>query len=313
MRNVPALALAILTAAACGEAAPTDSQPMDDELSAIGRTGQIVELTTRGHTIVAPDEIESGWTTFRLRNESSREHFVVIERMPEGRTVSDSRAEVVPVFQDALDLVNAGDPDAGFAEFARLPAWYFDVVFFGGPGLLSPGHTGETTLYLEPGTYVLECYVKTNGRFHSSDGMITQVVVRDDAGTGREPRGTLHATVSSSGIELDGALRPGRHTIEVSFAEQMLHEHFLGTDVHLVRLDDGTDLAALGDWMNWIVGLDTPAPAEFLGGTHEMPTGETAYVSALLTPGRYALIAEVPDPAAKGMLVEFTVPEHRRR
>ena len=79
-----------------------------------------------------------------------------------------------------------------------------------------------------------------------------------------------------------------------------------------MRLEDDTDLAALGDWMNWISGLQTPAPAEFLGGTHEMPAGKTAYFSALLTPGRYALIAEVPDPAAKGMLLTFSIPEQSR-
>lgn len=40
-----------------------------------------------------------------------------------------------------------------------------------------------------------------------------------------------------------------------------------------------------------------------------MPAGSTAYLTVHLTPGHYAWIAEVPDPAAKGMLKTFTVLE----
>jgi hypothetical protein len=38
-----------------------------------------------------------------------------------------------------------------------------------------------------------------------------------------------------------------------------------------------------------------------------MPAGETGYFTAALEPGRYAWIAEVPNPAEKGMLQPFTV------
>lgn len=43
-------------------------------------------------------------------------------------------------------------------------------------------------------------------------------------------------------------------------------------------------------WMDWSnpEGLKTPAPATFLGGTHEMPQGESAYLTVDLEPGRYA-------------------------
>ena len=62
--------------------------------------------------------------------------------------------------------------------------------------------------------------------------------------------------------------------------------------------------------MDWTqpTGLETPAPAEFLGGTHEMPAGGRAYFTVRLEPGRYAWIAEVPSPVEKGMLKTFTVP-----
>jgi hypothetical protein len=69
-------------------------------------------------------------------------------------------------------------------------------------------------------------------------------------------------------------------------------------------------MAELGAWMNWTLpdGLETPAPAEFLGGVNDMPAGATGYMNVVVKPGRYAWIAEVPDPAGMGMLQTFEVP-----
>jgi hypothetical protein len=284
--------------------------------AAVVAPANVVEITSTGMNIDMPASIPSGWTTFRFDNRSSATHFVVLERMPAGRTVEDSRAEVVPVFDAAMDLILAGDAAAGFAEFAKLPAWFFEVAFVGGPGLTAPGTASLTTLYLEPGTYVVECYFKMpDGTFHSSMGMIEGLTVTPAASSVPEPKATLAVRIAGDGIEILGEPRPGLQTIGVHFDEQMAHEHFLGHDVHLARLADDTDLAALSAWMNWSApaGLASPAPVEFIGGTQEMPAGQTAYITALLTPGRYALIAEVPDPLGKGMLRTFTVPTSRHR
>ena len=54
-----------------------------------------------------------------------------------------------------------------------------------------------------------------------------------------------------------------------------------------------------------INGLRSPAPAEFLGGTQEMPAGNTSYFYIELTPGRYAWISEIN--ADKGMVKEFRI------
>lgn len=312
MRKVSALAMAMLAAAACTDSAGPDA--LGTTGAAMARAphgaGQLVQIVAEGHTLTAPAQVPSGWTTVQLLNRSGRAHFAVFERMPAGKTIADSRAEVLPVFQDAMDLINAGDPAAGFAEFARLPAWFSQVVFYGGPGLVAADGVAQTTLYLTPGRYVVECYVKSNGRFHSADGMMTEILVTNEAGGGREPRASAHVDVTNGGFALSGQLRPGLQTIRVDFMQQMIHENVLGTDVHLVRLENDTDHAALEQWMNWVEvpGLDTPAPAEFIGGTHEMPAGSTAYLTVHLTPGRYAFVAEVPNARAKGLWREFTVP-----
>lgn len=277
----------------------------------------VVEVTSTGMNFDAPDEIPSGWTTFRYHNATGMTHFAQLERLPNGIGVADQQLEVAPVFQRGMDLLNGGRFDDALAAFGQLPAWFFEVVFTGGPGLTAPGHTSETTVYLEPGTYLLECYMKTNGIFHSFDpsgdtyGMVREITVAEARSRAREPEPTLELAISSgNGIRVDQDIRPGKHTIAVHFEDQVVHGHFLGHDVHLVRLQDDTDMAALATWMDWTqpTGLEVPAPAEFLGGVSDMPAGSTGYMSVVLTPGRYAWIAEVPDPAGKDMLKTFTVP-----
>lgn len=278
--------------------------------------GNVVEVQTEHMNFIMPDEILSGWTTFRYHNESHKTHFFLLEKMPvfEGdqKGIEAYKEQIAPVFQDAMDLINEGKITEGFAEFNRLPAWASQVVYTGGMGLVAPGETAQTTLHLDPGLYVMECYVKTNGRFHSVDGMVKEITVTEESSYASPPKKpTLYMTISSEGgIEIEGKLRPGLHTIAVNFKDQVVHENALGHDVHLVKLDRDTNLEGLEGWMNWInpQGLETPAPATFLGGVQEMPAGNTAYLHMVLKPGRYAWISEVPNPSSKGMLRTFTIP-----
>ncbi len=278
----------------------------------------LFEVTAEGLAFVnAPEQIPAGWTTFRFENEAEMAHFAMVQRLPEGIGIADQQAEVAPVFQEGMDLLNEGEVDAALAAFGELPEWYGEVTILGGPGLTAAGESSQATVYLEPGTYLLECYVKTDGVFHSYNpeddafGMVHEFVVTEEVSDAPEPTADLDVTISSeAGIEVDGQLTAGQQTVAVTFADQIVHEHFLGHDVHLVRLDDEVDIDALATWMDWTqpTGLHTPAPATFLGGLHEMPAGETGYFTVELEPGDYALIAEVPDPAGKGMLQTFTVP-----
>jgi len=277
------------------------------------RKAHTVEVVSTGMNFKLPDKIKSGWITFRYKNRSELTHFFAIEKMPgfEGdqKTVKDSKAEVVPAFQKIMHAINDGKEKLPLGE---LPAWYQEVKFVGGPGLIAPGKTAATTLHLEPGTYVIECYVKSpDGIFHSTNGMIEGLTVTEESSNSGAPKPTLEMRLSSEkGISVDEDIRPGDHTIAVHFEDQKVQEHFLGFDVHLARLNKHTDIDKLTAWMDWSNpdGLTTPAPANFLGGTQEMPGGNTAYVHIELKPGKYAWIAEVPNSAEKDMLKIFTVP-----
>lgn len=180
----------------------------------------IVTVRAIGLTFEAPDRIPSGWTTFRLQNESAMTHFAVIVRMPKGRGVKEHQAQLAPVFQAGMNLLNAGKTEEAMQKFKQLPAWFGEVVFLGGPGLIGPAQTAQTTLRLDPGTYVLECYVKTDGVFHSFNpmpgvmGMVHELVVTDESNGASGPDLDVTVSISSEdGFEVKGNLKTGSQTI----------------------------------------------------------------------------------------------------
>lgn len=273
-----------------------------------------LDITARNHAFeLSAHEIPSGWTTIRLDNPSDAVHFAVFERMPEGHTLEDSVREVVPVFQEAMDLIMEGDPEAGFAALGQLPEWYGQVVFQGGTGLVASGHEAEVTTFLAPGRYVIECYVKApDGTFHSSMGMIDELVVTAEPNGAAPPRPDVSVTLTEgdgddpgNGMLVDGELTAGRSLVAVHFtaAEPPL----LGDDLHVVRLDDGAAVEEVAAWMDWSrpEGLAEPAPATFIGGTQEVPRGGTSYVAVDLEPGDYAFVSE--RPADQPMYRAFSV------
>jgi hypothetical protein len=302
---------------ACGKPVPGhgDGAPAQDA-SGASPAANVLELRAVGMRFEGPDEIPSGWVTVRLNNLSGMAHFAMIERLPEEATVERMHAEVAPAFQRGLEALNAGDADAANAAFGSLPEWYGKVVYFGGPGLVSGGGTAETTLFLEPGRYVVECYVKTNGIFHSYSaesgqlGMLHGLTVTEAASDAKEPVPNVTLAVSSQGFEIvEGKLGRGPNSVKVMFRDQQTYPNFVGHDVHVVRLGEGADVGAIGAWMDWRTadGLQTPAPAVFLGGVNDMPAGSAAYFTLVLAPGEYAFVAEVPSPADYGLLLPFTI------
>lgn len=269
----------------------------------------LVEVTAKDYYFFMHDSIPSGWTTFRLVNEGHATHFFFLTLLPDSVTFQNYTSEVGPAFVAALDTLQAGATKAtgGTVLVGLLPKWYASTKYMGGSGLIAKGNSTNVTMKLVPGNYVMECYIKTeDGKFHSELGMVRPVTVTNEISEMTEPvDADIEINLSNFKIETTGNLTQGKHTVAVHFKEQP--KFGLGNDVHLVRLNDGTDINKLKEWMDWmnINGLRTPAPAEFLGGTQEMPVGYTSYFNINLKPGRYAWISEAS--ADKGMFKEFTV------
>ncbi len=276
----------------------------------------LVELRAVGMQFEGPREIASGWTTFRFVNASAFTHFALIDAPPEGVSIEQFSSELAGPFQLLMDAMNAGDDAAAEAALAKFPPWLAELGRAGGPGLLSPGLTGETTVYLAPGDYIVECYIKKNGVFHTTSpaegqiGMLHALSVTEASNGAEEPEANAILTLRNAGFELEGGeLLAGRNTIRVDFVEQQALPTYVGNDVHLMRVGSAVDIAMADVWMDWSSrdGLQDPSPVQFLGGVHDMPAGSHAYFSVDLAPGKYAFIAEMPAPLAAGFTLTFEV------
>ncbi len=295
-----------------------DQGPKVEEEAAIAPVAQpnVVEIRAVGMTFEGSSEIPSGWTTFRFVNASSMIHFAWIDVLPKGVTAQIFSDTAAKYFQEAMDGMNAGDEEAVNAAFGKFPAWIGDLQHRGGPGFLSPGLTGDTTVYLEPGNYAFECYVKTNGIFHTMSpgegkmGMIFEFTVTDEKTDTLEPTANAILAVNNSGMEIvNGALKAGMNTIRVDFVEQQALPSFVGNDVLIMRVENDESIAQADAWLDWRAkdGLEDPSPVTFLGGINDMPEGSHGYFTADLQPGNYAFIAEVPSPMEAGFVLAVTV------
>lgn len=269
----------------------------------------VVEVAAVDYAFRAPAEIPSGWTTFRLANEGEEHHLAVLWKMPDGRGVEDYKEGVVDPFSAAYDSLMAGAVDeAGFWELfgGSVAPWSADVQPMGGPGLIAPGLVAQTTVKLEPGTYVMECYVKNpEGEWHTNLGMLAELTVTGDTTGASPPEADVDLTLNNTEITTRGTPTAGENTVAVHYEEHP--EMGLGNDAHLARLDEGTSVEEAVEWADWRLaeGLRAPSPVPFLGGAQEMPVGYTSYFTVVLEPGRYVWLGEATD--VDGRVEEFTV------
>ena len=315
-------------------AAETETH-LDTEKPAVVEVVAMHDPVEDRHTFrMGTNEIPSGWTAFQFRNATTSDHFFMIYRAPDEAIAAAEEAGVPLVdlwfrgvtepFQIEFNPYAGGVLDYDtfltnlLASITEKAPWFFDpgAVTFGGPGFTAAGRTSETRVFLEPGEYIAECYVKDeNEQFHSYMGMLEHFTVTGDVSAAEEPEPTLELTISSDGgITTDREVTAGNHIVRIHFDDQITYEHLLGHNVQLVKLTDNGDeelLGALEDWMDWTqpgsLVHTAPHGADFLGGSMQMTGGSTAYIYVDIEPGDYAWIAEVPNPADHGMLKTFTV------
>jgi hypothetical protein len=277
-----------------------------------------VEFDATGMRFVGPDTISSGWTTIRLNNKDDMLHFGMLVRLPEHVTATMYSDDLGAKFQQGYNLMLEGRNEEAGVVFGSLPGWVQELSYHGGPGFVSGNMSAESTQYLEPGNYVVECYIKSDQIFHSYSpvpGMLTMMfpmTVTDSAGGMAEPEANATLTINETGMRLtEGALKAGDNSVRVRFDTQIRYPSFVGQDVHVVRVDTDADVRAALDWMDWQKpgGLLVPSPVTFVGGINDvMPAGSTAYFTVDLSPGRYAFISETPEADKKGLLMEFEIP-----
>ena len=274
----------------------------------------VLDVITEAMDFQTADTINSGWNKIVYHNNSPEVHFIMLDLYPsDSLGMDDVQSDLLPPFDDGMRFLIEGKPDSAMAAFGKLPAWFGDIRFFGGTGLISPGKKAISTVKLEPGKYLMECYVKmANGQWHTSHGMAKFIEVVEKSTTINPPDSNHQISLSSSeGIGLETEPSIGKQIFEVEFIDQKPYEHFMGHDVNLVKYDSSANLDSLVQWMNWMLpkGLATPSPEgiTFMGGVNNLESGSKGYFEAELDAGNYLLISEVPNADEKGLFKKFSI------
>ena len=298
----------LLVLASCKENKETKTSENDVETKQ-----NYVEVITNGMDFKTVDEIKSGWTTFKYVNKSYEPHFFILEKMPDTLGIETYKKDLFPPFTSAFEYFEKGEIEAGMKEFEKIPEWFYKVELAGGVGLTSKKTTSKSTIFLEPGTYVMECYVRMpNGMPHTFMGMVKELKVSEETNDSKAPKADYNIDIASEkGITFVDSLQTGNYTFSVKFEDQKQYEHLMGHDVNLVKIESDSLISSLNNWLNTVdfKAFRTPVPEGlwFLGGVEDLPSGKTGYFEANLEKGSYVLISEIPNAVERKMIKAFTV------
>ncbi len=268
--------------AATTAAAPTTTTPPSSRLS----------LTALEYQYEAggPVNVAAGEVTITLRNGGTEIHHGQLLRLHDGVT------------DDDVDSAASDDPSG-----APLLALGDEV---GGPGMVSPDGTAQSTQRLAPGSYLMFCLVRgPSGEAHVIDGMLAQFdVTAQHAARSSTPRPTAGLRLTDSGFELPSPF-PRHSVLRVTNQGTQPHE------VTFLRLPHGRTESAVRPYLRALRTssfLAPPLPFTAAGGVAAMSPGETAVVPVSLQPGDYLAICLVRNSkgephALHGMLASFTV------
>jgi len=253
--------------------------------SGVPATAPVITVHAKDYSLVAPKTIKSGTSTWHLVNDGKELHHLAITKLDKGKTMADYIAF----------LKKPGPP----------PNWAHDV---GGPNPALPGGSVDATLTLEPGEYIVACYINSPGdpAPHAMKGMMAQVTVLPEKTDGVEPAADVTIRTNDYTFTLSKPLTGGHHVIAVANDAAQSHE------VVFVELAPGKTIVDVSNWVEKDL-MKGPPPGKPIGGIAAIEKGRTGYFPIDLKPGKYGLICFVPDAkdgkghSTKGMVKEFTI------
>lgn len=267
-----------------------------------------VEITLDAHdySFSMPDSVAGGLVHVRFANSGTEDHHAQFIRLNDG--VTDEQFDIT--LQTTLQsLATEGD-----VAFTRL----FEVASAaGGPSVIGASRTMDLVMDLQPGRYVLICFIPSpDGIPHVAKGMTRKVTVTAPSSSQPSPpvaAGTVD--MADFAFATMPPITAGKTMIEVRNSGREPHE------MVIVRLK-GLSASQLLQMLSAphpppAAGAGPPPgppPFEFVGGVQAIMPGQRAWTTLDLTPGEYALICNIPSPAhqgrphtALGMLRAFTV------
>ena len=163
----------------------------------------IVEIKAVDYAFAAPDTISSGWTTFRMANLGNEEHFMLINPLSEGVDITNilAAAEMIQSVHEQYDRGEINKEEVHKILGSSFGEPSEEVRYRGGPGFLTMGHTVEATTFLEPGRYLIECYMRTpEGVQHNTIGMIRELTVTDEVTDTKAPEADFEIRLTNDDI-----------------------------------------------------------------------------------------------------------------
>jgi hypothetical protein len=248
-------------------------------------TSRVVVFTARDYAFEIPDSVRAGLTTVVVRNTGKEDHEAILVRLHGNESLGE-----------LLRAITTSD------DVASMPAWATAV---GGPGEAVPGDESNATLLLVPGHYVVLCGVPApDGKSHFMKGMMRDLTVIPPSRRASMPESDVSIIMVDDTFQVTGTLSAGQHTFRVTNAGKQGHM------MEMVRLVPGK---TANDVATWDPASKTPEPIDWSGGVSYMSPGRSAYFSARLQPGVYALICFIDDAKdhkphfMHGMQKQFTV------
>jgi hypothetical protein len=246
-------------------------------------TPRLVDIDETDYAFNAPATLQPGDLTIRMVNHGQERHQGQLFRLKDGVTADQFVSAVETQGPPALALATAE----------------------GGPSILEPNATEDVSLNLQPGNYLLGCFVSgADGVPHIMKGMSRAIQVAGSGTTSTPPTTAGTFTLQDFSFDMPDTLAAGLATYRVVNAGPQTHE------LALLKLQPGTSASDV------VAALDTPSaepPFTSVGGMQALSPGGAGFVTLDLQPGSYAAICLVPDPASGvphihlGMVKLFTV------
>lgn len=262
--------VAVLTVAGC--TAKETPNPADSAATAIAPAAaapNIVNITATEYKFDAPAEVPAGMTTFTLTDSGKEIHHASLIKLDSGKTMDDLMA--------GMKAMKPGTPP---------PGW---VVAAGGANAVVPGNSASLTMNLEPGNYVLACFVPdAKGVPHIMHGMAKALTVTPNAAANTTPPASdVTVTLSDYKFDFSSPLTAGQHTIKILTAPGQPHEFTL------FQLAPGKTAA---DVVKFVEGGMTGTPPGMpIGGVAALAPGRDVFYTVDLKPGDYAAVCFVED------------------
>jgi len=232
-------------------------------------TGRVVNFDATEYSFTLPDSLAAGQVTFVMRNTGKELHHAQLLKLNSNVTIEQFMTALQQGEGPALALVSQT----------------------GGTGVLDPGpNSEEVTLDLQPGTYVVACFVLgPDGIPHVVKGMIKPLTVTAAAAgaTTLSPNAPVVVTLRDFIFESPDTIPSGRNTWRITNAGPQPHE------IQVARLSQG---GSAQDVLRFFTTPPAgPPPYQSVGGFQGIDAGGSGFLTLSLTAGDYAFYCAIPD------------------